>query len=175
MILLSRLRILILIFFVTTSFVACGQLSNKNLGKTNRSENKVDLKFDTLTTAIIEFDPKTDWPFDSTSRGAMLTQKELQAVDSFLLVCITDYNNALDKDHKQWSIDLKKRNYRRQLVVVENKNGQKEVWVNCFCHDINDKWKTEMLDVQDGGNCYFHFKVNLTLNNYYDLGVNGVA
>lgn len=138
-------------------------------------ENKTNLKFDTSKTAIIEFNPKIGWPFDSSYKTIMLTQIEMQAVDGFLLVCITDYNNSLDKDHKQWSIDLKQRNYRKQLIVAINKNGQKEVWVNCFCRIVSDKWKTEIVDVADGGNYYFHFKINLTLNEYYNLGVNGVA
>ncbi|SFE91722.1 hypothetical protein SAMN05518672_11245 [Chitinophaga sp. CF118] len=167
--------ILILTIFVTNSFVAWGQVSNKNQGNINRFENKTNLKFDTSKTAIIKFDSKSNWPFDSTYKAAMLTQKELQVVDSFLLVCVTDFNNSLDKDYKWWSIDLKQRNYRKQLIVVVNKNGQKEVWVNCFCRVRDDRWKTEMFDVSDGGNCYFQFKVNLTLNMYYDIRVNGVA
>lgn len=85
-----------------------------------------------------------------------------------------DYNNSLDKDHKQWSIDLIKFNYRKQLIAVTNKTGEKEVWVNCFCNTWdNDRWKTEMMLVADGGNCYFNFKINLTTKKYYDLGVNG--
>ena len=134
------------------------------------------LTFDTSKTAIIEFNKKSKWPFDSTFKAAALTQNELSLVDSLLLACVTNYNNSLDKDHKQWSIDLKKRNYRKQLIVVTNKNGQKEVWVNCFCYTWgSDKWKTEILGVDDGGNCYFNFKINLTTIKYFDLGVNGVA
>jgi hypothetical protein len=28
---------------------------------------------------------------------------------------------------------LKQYNYRKQLIAVTNKKGEKEVWVNCFC------------------------------------------
>ena len=163
-------------FFTTTTFVACGQVSNKNPTDKNRLDQTSNLNFDTSRTAIIEFNKKSRWPFDSTFNAAVLTQGELKSVDSLLLVCVTDYNNSLDKDHKQWSIDLKKRNYRKQLIVVTNKNGQKEVWVNCFCYNWgSDKWKTEILGVDDGGNCYFNFKINLVTKKYYELGVNGVA
>ena len=29
--------------------------------------------------------------------------------------------------------------------------------------------------VDDGGNCYFNFKINLTTKKFYDLRVNGEA
>lgn len=171
----SIISILAFSIFSVTSFVASGQVPNKNSIDKNPIPQSNGLTFDTSKTAIIEFNKKSRWPFDSTFKAATLTQIELQLVDSFLLACVTNYNNSLDKDHKKWSIDLKKRNYRKQLIVVTNKNGQKEVWVNCFCRVDNDKWKKRMFGVEDGGNCNFNFKINLTTKKYYDLGVNGVA
>jgi hypothetical protein len=59
---------------------------------------------------------------------------------------------------------------------VTNKKGEKEVWVNCFCDTWNsNRWKTEILFVEDGGNCYFNFRINLATKKYHDLGVNGEA
>jgi hypothetical protein len=29
--------------------------------------------------------------------------------------------------------------------------------------------------VDDGGNCYFNFKISLATKTFYDMGVNGVA
>jgi len=171
----STISILTFSFFWATSFVACGQVSNKNFTDKNQLTQNNGLTFDTSKTAIIVLNKKSRWPFDSTFSAATLTQNELQLVDSFLLACVTNYNSSLDKEHKQWSIDLKNRNYRKQLIVVTNNIGQKEVWVNCFCKVDNDKWKTRMFGVEDGGNCYFSFKINLTTKRYYDLGVNGVA
>jgi hypothetical protein len=150
-------RILVLIIFLTTSFFAYGQA------------------FDTTRNAIIGFNPKEGWPFDNTYEPTTLTQEELQAVDSFLFVCVTDFNNSLGKDNKYWSIDLKERDYRKQLVVAINNKGQKEVWVNCFCRIHDDRWKTQIVEVMDGGKCYFNFKLNLTLRICYDFRVNGVA
>ncbi len=161
--------------FLTTSFVACGQAPNKKSTDETHQKQSSSLSFDTSKTAIIEFNKKSRYPFDSTFKAATLTQSELQLVDTFLLACVTDYNNSLDKEHKQWSIDLKNRNYRKQLIVATNKDGQKEIWVNCFCRVDNDKWKTRMFGVEDGGNCYFSFKINLTTKKYFDLGVNGVG
>ncbi len=153
----SIISILTFTFLLATSLTVFGQIN-----------------FDTSKTAILEYNPKSRWPFDSTFKSAKLTQNQLQVVDSMLIVCVANYNTLLDNDHKQWTIDLKKRNYRKQLIVVTNDKGEKEVWVNCFCRVDNDKWKTKMFGVEDGGNCYFNFKINLTTNKYYELGVNGV-
>jgi hypothetical protein len=35
--------------------------------------------------------------------------------------------------------------------------------------------ENKMFGVEDGGNCYFNFKINLITKKYFDLGVNGVA
>ena len=97
-------------------------------------------------------------------------------MDSLLIACVTDYNNSLDKDSKVWSIDFKKYTYRKQIIAVKNKKGEKEVWVNCFCDTWNsNKWKTDILVVDDGGNCYFHLKINLTTKKYFDFVVNSLA
>jgi hypothetical protein len=65
------------------------------------------------------------------------------------------------------------KSYKKQLVAVTNKDGDKEVWVNCFCDTLNKNWRKEILLVQDGGRCYFNFKINLTQNKCYHLIVNG--
>lgn len=140
-----------------------------------QARNKTDQGIDTSRTAVIKFNQESSWIFDSSYKAATLTNKELLAVDSFLLVCVTDYNKSLNKDNKRRSIDLKGRHYRKQLIVVVNEKGQKEVWVNCFCNTHDDHWKTQILSTMDGGTCYFNFKINLTLKMYYSLVVNGVA
>jgi hypothetical protein len=66
--------------------------------------------------------------------------------------------------------------YRRQYVAYFNENGEKEVWINCFCFvNNNDDWKKAVFFVSDGGNCFFDLTVNLTLNNVLAFSVNGYA
>jgi hypothetical protein len=172
----SQFLLGILTFITVTSatFAANGQVLNNKVTDKNKSFASTNLNYDSSKMAIIEVSKKSKWPFDSTFSPSALTQKELAIVDSFLSVSVQDYNSSLDKDHKQWGIDLKNRNYRKQLMVAKNKNGQKEVWVNCFCAVTdNYAWRTNPYEVEDGGNCYFNFKVNLSLNKYYNLMVNG--
>jgi len=65
--------------------------------------------------------------------------------------------------------------YNIQLVPVLNSIGQKEVWVNCLCSGTDDNWKKGITVVDDGGNCFFNLKINLTLKISYDFFVNGYA
>ena len=135
-----------------------------------------NVQVDTSKIAIIPFDKKGSYPFDNSFNPTTLTQDDINSIDSLLIACVTDYNNSLDKDHKEWSIDIKKYNYRKQIIAVTNKKGEKEVWVNFFCQTWdNNNWKTEILLVKDGGNCYFNLKLNLVTKKFYDLGVNGEA
>lgn len=170
----SYINVLTITFCLTIALNSCRQTQDKK--STHLSSNTKSIQIDTSKTAIISFDKKRSYPFDNSFTPTTLTRDDLNSIDSLLIACVTDYNNSLDKDHKEWSIDLKKYNYRKQIIAVTNKKGEKEVWVNCFCHTWdNNKWKKDILLVHDGGNCYFNFKINLATKKFYDLGVNGEA
>ncbi len=169
----SYINILTIAFCLTFALSSCGQSQTK---KVVQVANNRTVQIDTSRTTIIAFDRKGNYPFDNTFNPTSLRQNDIYTIDSLLLACVIDYNNSLDKDHKEWRIDLNKNNYRKQLIAVTNKKGEKEVWVNCFCHNWdNNKWKKEILMVHDGGNCYFNFKLNLASKKFYDLTVNGEA
>ena len=161
--------------FVWTLFVtltACRPESRKE-----QTDNRQDeLKYDTAKTAIISWDKEFNYPFDSINYHAtILTQEDINQVDSLLISSVTDYNNSLTDGHEDYKIDLKTRDYKKQLIAVTNSKGEKEIWVNCFCDDWDKSWKTEILEVHDGGPCYFNLKINLTTKKIYDFGVNGFA
>lgn len=162
-------------FFLTNVLTSCAQSQNKKTGDKIKTKSTISIQFDTSKTAIIPFDQKGNYPFDNSYKPTILTQIDINIVDSLISICVSDYNNALDKDHKEWSIDLKKYNYLKQLIIVTNNKGEKEVWVNYFCDTWNMNWKKEILLVHDGGNCYFNFKINLATKTFYDLSVNGEA
>jgi len=164
---------LIIIFCSTISFSSYSQSQLKKIKNTAKSKYP---QIDNSKTAIIPFDKTSSYPFDSSFNRTKLTQHDLRSIDSLLIVCLTDYNNSIDAEHKHFSIDLKKYNYRKQIIAVTNRQGQKEVWVNCFCSTGgNNRWKTEIMNIMDGGTCYFNFKINLATKKIYDLGVNGEA
>jgi hypothetical protein len=107
----------------------CAVKSKKDL----LDNDALSLRYDTATTTIISWD-KVHYPFDSTMyKSATLTQENMQQIDSLLLLCVTKRNNSLEPGHDGYKIDLKGKKYRRQLIAVLNSDGEKEVWVNCFC------------------------------------------
>lgn len=127
------------------------------------------------TTAMIKFDAAQMSMFDKTASPVALKPQELKQIDSLLVVCVADHNKAIGQNLQSMKIDLVRRLYKKQLVAVVNSQGEKEVWVNCFCDDFSKPWRNEILSVDDGGSCYFSFKINLKSRKYYDFSVNGLA
>lgn len=103
---------------------------------------------------------KTLKPYD-------LEQNELIQLDKILKKCFAENKEKLKK----------KENYIYQCITVINENGEKEVWVSCYCKNEyrEEKYKYWLIDMCDGGNCNVHLKVNLTKNNYSDLNIAGLA
>ena len=130
---------------------------------------------DTSGIAIIRFEKSMDLLFGGGYTAANLTQADLIEIENIYNESIADFNSKLAGNGKAFTIYPKRSNYRRQYVCVVNKKGQKEVFVNCFCNSFGDYWKNKLIEVEDGGNCFFNFKLNLTTRKYYDFSVNGEA
>jgi len=157
-------HIVIAIIFSSLSFYNCK--SKKTvliLPPKSISVNNLD---GSAVYTIIKFD-ESDRIFKDVV-PANLNQKEINDIERILENSIEYYNSF-----KNGYIDLNL--YKRQYVAVKNKEGETEVWVNCFCQTAGEKWKTEIIDIDDGGNCYFNLKINLTKSSYYDFIVNGEA
>ena len=77
--------------------------------------------------------------------------------------------------------------YCIQYVPYVNEKREKEVYVNAFCHVPGEEepsypivpevfdWHVYLIDVRDGGSCYWSMKFNLDTKTYYDFSVNGHA
>ena len=113
-----------------------------------------------------------------------LSTTELDAATSLLTKCITDYNDQIREGFKKRGekkryarmyqiMSLSK--YKVQFVPYLNEKGEKEIWINGFCSDYNTDWKTEIVHVFDGGNCYFTVRLNISNNNCIEVGTNGYA
>jgi hypothetical protein len=165
-------KVFIWTLLVTSTLTACRPESRKV--QTDNGQDQ--LKYDTTKTAIVSWDRTFNYPFDSINyQATTVTQEDINQIDSLLISSVTDYNNSLTDGHEDYKIDLKGKDYKKQLIAVTNSKGEKEIWVNCFCDDWDKSWKREILVVHDGGPCYFNFKINLTTKKIYDFGVNGFA
>ncbi|TGE28830.1 hypothetical protein [Hymenobacter metallicola] len=158
----------------------------------NSQEGKIKLKVPTATTSIHEQETKitlTDFAVIPNFQPNPVSVAELNQVDALLRACVTEFNKAAEADYADMQkahpeIPFRKENYvidlaryRKQLVVNVNSQGAKIVWVNCFCGDEADfpYWKKRIVDVTDGGNCFFNVRLNLTKGTWEDLRTNGVA
>ena len=154
--------------------------------KTTNGRNIDSISVDTSSIAIIPFDTTYHWLFKK-SKPTELSTTELEQIETILLDCISEYNPAQKKQFDKISskypnqkfqlsnfvIELD--NYKRQYVAVINENREKEIWINCFCNTWNQDWRKKLIEVEDGGNCYFQLKINLTKKIFYDFMVNGNA
>ena len=180
------MRIILALFILLTIF-SCNQTGNRIKVNRETFETKSDsILVDTELIAIIPFDTTNYWLFEK-AQSTGLNMDELKLIEKIIIECVSKYNPEQRKQFEEISnkhpnenfrlkdfiIELDR--YKRQYVPVINVKGEKEVWINCFCDTWNSDWKKEILDVLDGGNCYFQMKINLTEKKYYDFMVNGVA
>lgn len=71
-----------------------------------------------------------------------------------------------------------------------DKNGNKVIFINSFCESFEDltdlditnelsgeetkiNWHDYLIEVSDGGKCFWQMKVNLTSKKYFELIING--
>jgi hypothetical protein len=156
-----------LIIVLVTFYIANGQSQSATLPK---------LKYDTATIAIIPFDVKNFFgELDKTNTPSTLTQEDIAQIEIIFQQSVTEHDSSLKGDAKKhfsiWDQTL----YKRQYVCYLNKQGEKIVYVDCFCSSMDVDWHKQMMIVDDGGRCFFNLKINLSTKKYFDFMVNGYA
>jgi hypothetical protein len=154
--------------------------------KTTNRRNIDPVSVDTSSIAIIPFHTTYHWLFEE-GKPTELSTTDLKQIEIILSDCISEYNsnqkkqfdNITSKSPNQkfqlFDFVIKLENYKRQYVPVIHENGEKEIWINCFCDHWDQDWQKKFIEVEDGGNCYFQLKINLTKKIFYDFMVNGNA
>ena len=150
-------------------------------------DSKVSMqRIDTSKYVVLPFSKKSDFIFKG-AKPSELSESEIKTVYVLLEKCVAEHNQAQEKDFHDMTraypeIPFKKENYfislpayKQQLIVVTDSEDEKQVWVNCFCGGSESYWRKEVVDVIDGGNCFFNVKINLTQAIWYDMMVNGSA
>jgi hypothetical protein len=142
---------------------------------------------------VIELDSSNQDLYENTT-PTNLKFYEIQLVDSIIKYAIADHNQKAKDDYQKlltyypgmedneegYILDFN--DYYRQYIPYINERGEKVVHVNCFCDVTNMNgelsgryWRTDLIQVNDGGNCFFSLYVNLTLETFAHLMVNGVG
>jgi hypothetical protein len=170
-------RLLILCLFALSVLYSCGQTSNKKQYLPDKTNLQI---IDTANIAILPF-TKWNTHIFKNSKPVPLTETEIRRIDSLLKQCVDSFNlkqlsmfgSASNIDAQNIVIDISK--YKRQYFPVMNQKGETEVWVNCFCNDLDLDWKKEVVVGVDGGICFFNVIINLSTGKFYKLLVNGDA
>jgi hypothetical protein len=138
---------------------------------------------------ILTYQSNWHWVYQNVASTKL---SELELIDiEYILKNAIDTNNKLqekelnaenicniERPFLETSYKLNLDQYKRQYVPIINSKGEKEVWINFFCNDLHENyfgdldWKTDLIQVEDGGNCFFNIKINLTTKTYYQLEIN---
>jgi hypothetical protein len=109
----------------------------------------------------------------------------MNLIDTILLKAIVDDNG---RNFTRTKADSYKE-YYRQYVCFVKENGDSIVYINALCkifegpiHDDNDSlrwvrldWQHHLIEVDDGGPCFWRIWINVTKREYFNFMVNGVA
>ncbi|MGC4103784.1 hypothetical protein [Ferruginibacter sp.] len=172
-------QLFISITFLFTVFCSCGQHNAGNPGNVNLTKPvgtdtpKKTFRLDTNIIAILPADKVRSYIFHG-NKPMELTNNDLAAIEHLLTDRIKKHNARQDTT-KEFSefIDLKK--YKRQYVPYIDSNGERKVYINCFCIDDFgfNYWKTQLVEVDDGGSCFFQVVINLTRQKDEWFTING--
>jgi Cu2+-containing amine oxidase len=158
--------------FIRSTFIIC-ILSTLLLQAVNAQRaGKKAMPADTPAYVVLLLDQMKAVTVDSNYRPATLSPIEIAELEKLLEKCVADHNKALPKNSFDY-IDLTQ--HKRQYVPSFNKNGEKQVWVNCFCSAMSVDWKQTIVFVMDGGSCFFNLVINLSKKECLQLQVNGVG
>lgn len=152
--------------------------------KQNSQENKTpDFQFDSIHTVISDTS-QLKWIARDLNSLWIPNTNDLNKTESILRSAIkeniNEYWSLLD------SVTFKK--YYRQYTFYTNSNNDSIVFINAFCRLMNIPidsagtwiqrpydWKNTFMMVNDGGDCFWSIKINLTRKEYFDFMVNGEA
>lgn len=180
-------KILQTLIFTALLLVGCNQSNSETEQNSKKTESKIESNQSAISYIAILNNDSINYKIFKKGTTITLSQQDLIEIDRLLIECINEHNKKQEiifneKKSKYPNLPIKKKNfiidlknYQRQYVAVKNVHGEKEVWVNCFCATSDDVWKTDVVNVSDGGNCFFVLKINIDTKKYYDFMVNGDA
>jgi hypothetical protein len=123
---------------------------------------------------IIPAPEKMEWAFGKGYKNYTPNTDDIETAESLLEECFSKESSGTHNPFFNRELN----DYYRQFIGVELTGGDKVIMVNCFCRDSEKdlkNWKTDMVLVPDGSNCYFRLTVNIKRKSYYNLMINGHA
>jgi len=162
------LKIIILLSFISAG--SCGKMSDKPK-EIIKNNIPADLK---PNQTIIEAIDNMDWIFGKNYKKWTPSESDIETAEKLIAECFNDQKRGTVNR----LLNRKPEDYTMQFVGAIDEKDEKIIWVNCFCSSeikYFKDWKTDLVLVKDGGNCFFNLKINVDNNTYYDVLVNGEA
>src|SRR5258706_5004145 len=130
-----------------------GQKKEKQKEETKQVDRKSGYELKD-NQAIIKTPEKMEWLFGKGYKSWTPENSDIETAEKLLYDCIAKERTGT-VDHL---LNRKLEDYNRQFIGAEEENGEKTIYINCFCKaeekTLKD-WKTMMFSVADGGNCFF--------------------
>jgi hypothetical protein len=166
---------LIVIFAIYMMFFSISCISKSKNIQSSQNNDIIKTSIEGVDYVILSKDDVWVKKWFENYFEAELTFDDIENINNILYDAVENYNKTMKQDFEK---DIVLSNYKRQYIAVINKNGEKEVYVNCFNNkriEDNGYWKTEYVLVLDGGNNYFQVMINLSKKIYYNFFANGYA
>jgi hypothetical protein len=148
--------------------------------------NKDSLKREELRATIINDPMETHWIIKGKYRFWMPEKHQMDAIDSIIVQAIKERQRNFYRHLKVDSF----RSYYKQYVCFIDSTGDSMVFMNATCvvprfpvfdsiftHPMTKRfdWQHHLLEVEDGGDCYWRIYINWTIKKCIEFSVNGEA
>lgn len=186
----SAVLFTILTIFCCGTLTSCGKNDNEN-----KEADKKDITKPKTDTRPADYDEPIPWKtstgdeieyaiispgkhmqhvFGNTYSESELSNEELEYAFKKIDTCFWDQRRGTVNR----LLDMKPTDYKMQFICAKNAKGEKILYVNAFCkspnNDIYTNWKENIVEVDDGGKCYWNLTLNLDNRvEHYVLKVNG--
>ncbi len=86
-----------------------------------------------------------------------------------------DYNEMINFNFDSYINSILSK-YSYQLVPFIDVYGNKQVWINCVYNGSYQDWLYNGIPwINDGGDLYFNFMIDLSKSSFYNFRINGGA
>lgn len=121
--------------------------------------------------AVIKYDAKKHNSIFKTGKFIELRGADFAKLERLIEKAVNEHNKVIRSENRIKDLS----EYKFQYIAVYNDKIETEVYVNAFCNAYDMDWQKQLVEVYDGGSCFFNLKINLTNSEFYDLMVNGSA
>lgn len=155
-------KIVTILFFVIQLLIITRLVGQTIANKQTQSAIQYAL-FNSPTDIDLVFYKKHYKPTKLTKEQLIVAQSIIKGVSDSLNFLITSTNTNTGV------VDTLKHVF--QIVTAKNSKGQVFLWINAIC-EPDKEWRRRIVFVDDGGSCYYKFKIDLAFRKYFAIEIN---